>query len=573
MKITADYRTKLMRAFFVILIIVSALDAMGSRTYARPTGNPSHDKVFRQFSLLDSDSLMKMGREYYGNYAPDSALVCFTIISGRYGDRSNRHDKDLASRSLVNAGCIYGFFYFDYNLAYQNFRQALDICENDAELRETRAIAYLNLATLLDGSIRRTNSPKQSEAVSKLYDEVIKTATESENWEMLAMAFFNVAEYDYDLNLDKYRKILDPAISDSVPGITFCRLLYKGISQMNARQYRVAREMFRKQLDSRFSSHNPERMKISAFVNIARSYQFENDFKNALCYVDSAYAVASEYNSEDYILFLKNMKSRIYEESGLYEESRRWKISYLQSRDSLQDLRQYPTVEELNLVYEVRQGEEEVRLAKLRNRYMIWIVCLFAVITALILGGLFVLRRKNRDLNQRLRDIYQRNNELIRTQEDLSSLLKACDECELRQNDQERKDTAPKDRYSTSALSEDEKRRLYAIIDRTMNDPSEICNPDFSLPRLVQIAGSNSTYVSQVINEKYHVTFSILLGNSRIKEGCRRIQNGDIDVRNLTLEALSRDLGFKSRTTFVTAFKRVTAMTPSEYISISHPGK
>jgi AraC-like DNA-binding protein len=34
---------------------------------------------------------------------------------------------------------------------------------------------------------------------------------------------------------------------------------------------------------------------------------------------------------------------------------------------------------------------------------------------------------------------------------------------------------------------------------------------------------------------------------------------------NFTIEAISSGVGFKSRTSFVTSFKRFTGLTPSEY--------
>ena len=559
------------RIYFVIIFAFSLFSALEAtaKSYARPSDNPEQNELFRKFSALTSDTLMKMGRKYYSHYAPDSALTCFSIISGRYGERMDIREKDLTARALVNAGCVYGFFYFDYNLSYQSFRKALDICEKEPRLKEAKAIAYLNLAALLDGNIRRTKETGRSNAIKKLYEEVVKTAIESRNWEMLAMVFFTLAEYDYDFDLSRFNIILDQTIPDTVPGIRFCRLLYRGLENINANRPAQARQFFMRQLDSRLSTHNPERMRLSAYVNIARTYQIEKDFSTALSYTDSAYSVATEYNSEDYLLFLKRMKSRICREAGLPEDARKWEMAYLKSRDSLQTLHSSPTVEELNLVYEVRQGEEKIKLATVRNRYMTWIIVLFAAILVIILTAFILLKRKNRDLNQRLRDLYQRNNELMRTREDLSALLKDCDECQLKQHEETRTSDS-KGKYTKSMLSDDEKRRLYAVIDRTMNDPAVICNPEFSLSQLVHIAGSNTTYVSQVINEKYHVSFSILLGNSRVREGCRRIQNGDADIRNITLETFSHDLGFKSRTTFVTAFKRVMAMTPSEYITLSY---
>jgi AraC-like DNA-binding protein len=85
---------------------------------------------------------------------------------------------------------------------------------------------------------------------------------------------------------------------------------------------------------------------------------------------------------------------------------------------------------------------------------------------------------------------------------------------------------------------------------------------------LAQLVDSNKTYVSQTINACYHENFVTLLGNSRVKEACRRINNYD-QYGQFTLESISEGVGFKSRTTFTTAFKRLIGLTPSEYLKIS----
>ena len=78
------------------------------------------------------------------------------------------------------------------------------------------------------------------------------------------------------------------------------------------------------------------------------------------------------------------------------------------------------------------------------------------------------------------------------------------------------------------------------------------------------LSGSKSKYVSQVINEHYGQNFNTFLNSYRIKEACKR--RGDlVNYGNFTIEAISESVGFKSRSTFVTSFKRITGLMPSQY--------
>jgi AraC-like DNA-binding protein len=74
--------------------------------------------------------------------------------------------------------------------------------------------------------------------------------------------------------------------------------------------------------------------------------------------------------------------------------------------------------------------------------------------------------------------------------------------------------------------------------------------------------------VSQVINQEAGQTFSMLVRKYRIKEACRRL-NDTQNYGHVTLETISESVGFKSRSTFVTAFKEQIGLTPSEYIKIA----
>ena len=63
-----------------------------------------------------------------------------------------------------------------------------------------------------------------------------------------------------------------------------------------------------------------------------------------------------------------------------------------------------------------------------------------------------------------------------------------------------------------------------------------------------------------------------MVGRYRIKEACRRI-NDTKNFGHLTLETISEGVGFKSRSTFINAFKRQVGLTPSEYIKMAAEDK
>ena len=126
------------------------------------------------------------------------------------------------------------------------------------------------------------------------------------------------------------------------------------------------------------------------------------------------------------------------------------------------------------------------------------------------------------------------------------------------------KGEATRQKYISSSLDTEAKQRIVNKIAEVLETSTEIYSADFSLARLAQLVGSNYQYLSQVINETYHQNFNALLNDYRIKEACLRLNNHE-QYNSYTIEAIAESVGFKSRSNFVSTFKRITGITPSEF--------
>ncbi len=548
---------------FVLLLLVSFCVQATNDTLKMNIS----ESLKEEFDTLSLSELMGKGRKYYSEYRSDSAMVCFSLAANRFNPSMTMEEKELCISAMNAIGCIFRFFYYEYERAYQYFYQSLKLC-NEYQLDRSKAITYLNLGTLLDDPVRRDNGTERSETAKSMYAEAVTYAVKTRSYDMLAMAIINMAGYSEDIDISIFEVLDDETIPDDVPGIRFCRLLYQGLKALNANQFEAARDCFERQLEVVDVKLNPELLTLTALLNISETYRRAGDYDSAQKKLDEALEIANKYHTEDYILLLKRKKGELYSIAGDLENGNKWYLSYHTYRDSVFNSRKLPSVEELNLTYDVLQNQEKVRIMNIKNRYQTYviIVCVLLVIT--MVTFVIILNRKNRKLRSLNRSLYDRNNELMQAQDDMSSLLRACDDCSYKKEHEDNEPSSVR-KYNRSNLSEEEKHRLHTAIDRIMNNPDVICKSDFTLSQLVQLVDSNQLYVSQVINEKYHVTFSILLGNCRIKEACRRMQEDSAMLRVQTLDALSESVGFKSRSTFVSAFKRAVGVTPSEYLSIS----
>jgi len=121
----------------------------------------------------------------------------------------------------------------------------------------------------------------------------------------------------------------------------------------------------------------------------------------------------------------------------------------------------------------------------------------------------------------------------------------------------------PSVKYRKSSLSDANKELILKKIIREMETNSYFKNNLASLAGLARQLNESPHHVSQVINEKMNKNFFEMLAYYRVehaKELIRKDKQGKI-----TVEELAELVGYNSKSSFNSAFRRYTSKTPSEY--------
>ncbi|MBY5933986.1 helix-turn-helix transcriptional regulator [Tateyamaria omphalii] len=118
----------------------------------------------------------------------------------------------------------------------------------------------------------------------------------------------------------------------------------------------------------------------------------------------------------------------------------------------------------------------------------------------------------------------------------------------------------PMRKYGKSGLSDDRLDRIAGKIEALMRDERLFLEPDLSLWDLANRIGVTTHYASQALNEKIGVRFFDYVNRWRIHDATDRLRDTDATILEITY-----DVGFNSRSSFYTAFKRELGMTPSQY--------
>ncbi len=90
----------------------------------------------------------------------------------------------------------------------------------------------------------------------------------------------------------------------------------------------------------------------------------------------------------------------------------------------------------------------------------------------------------------------------------------------------------------------------------------------FSLAKNIQ---TNSNYLSHVVNKELNTSFVHFVNSYRVKKAKELLL--DEKFSHFTIESIGFEAGFKSKSTFNTAFKKWTGTTPSEFIKINEQKK
>lgn len=204
-------------------------------------------------------------------------------------------------------------------------------------------------------------------------------------------------------------------------------------------------------------------------------------------------------------------------------------------------------VAELNYIRELKKKEEATQELEQRQQLQQIFLLAAIIVIAVIVVAALLLWQKNRQLRERNRSLYEKNVQVMR----------------IEAVEQEQRKT-----YSKSSLNDEQRETLVGRIQEVLANPDIICQQDFTLNKLAKMINSNTTYVSQVINETYGMAFSNLLGSRRVHIACQWMED-PARVGSITIEAIASASGFKSRTAFINAFKRETGLTPSEYIRLA----
>lgn len=103
----------------------------------------------------------------------------------------------------------------------------------------------------------------------------------------------------------------------------------------------------------------------------------------------------------------------------------------------------------------------------------------------------------------------------------------------------------------------------FSAVDDYVVKNQKFLDPQLSLEGLSEALGRSTSSLSKLLNTYAGSNFSDYINQYRVKEAQRLL--GNPDFANYTIVAIGLECGFNSKSTFYTAFRKFTGMTPTDY--------
>ncbi len=517
-----------------------------------------------QWVKISTEELMRRGQDYLQNKGwADSAMVCYSIVADR-AQHNGLDSKEMyqIARALNNIGYIYAVYYYDYQKAYENVKRSMELSRQYG-FNNNLAYAYLNMASIINSR----NSLYAAEAFSS--DALDNTrlafdvAVKAREWNVAVTSIYNMLDMmrnksDFKLiepDLVRFKKL---QLTDSVEMWQCTRVFCKATEAYFSGQYATALEYYN-QMEAKAQDVTTNRQQciIKAMQQKAMVLAAMHRYQEAIDCLQQVAAITVKHGMQSELIDTYHALAQVYAALGNSQKADQYDYKYLKAKDELIHKSHAEKLEKSRFLDEMRRVNEQVEQIQANHERTHQLLLMMSLIAVIILIALVLLVRSNIKQRNYIRHLYEKNVQLLD--------VKVADTPLTAQAGGEQEESAPK--YQ-GLLDQESKDRLFDQIKRVMDDMIIICKPDFSLQQLADQVGSNYKYVSQVLNECYGKSFKQVLNEQRVREACRMFNDAE-RYGNLTIEAIAANLGFNSRSNFTVTFKRITGISPSDFMKMA----
>ena len=569
-----------LRTLLLVLLMLLPSCA-GARVLAK-----DYMTLVKKTSDASIDYIMKKAEHYLNAGHSDTALVYYMVACNRMNDKLSDKDKQQCAMAYLKKGNIL-YMKGNYAGALSAYFSGLRI-NNDCKSKHETGRFYNNIANVY---CVFGDYVKGLSYYKKGYEFCHKYGDKANAYKILANMTAVSTQIGNTKEARKYHRMSEMVKNPADKENCYMSIFNFALILMTEKNYREAINTCNDLLDYAVKNKMSPRYICSAYRELYKNYMSLGDRDSTLKYLRLCESTAVKHGILHSCLDVLVKYADFYDSVGNYKAASRYRARYQHEKDSIFDTNKFDAVKNEQTLYEMDKYDKYIASLNAREKERLQTISRqrltiagVTVVTAVIGVLLLLVYRQKGKIDKSYNDLFVINRDFVKQQEftrqrmfELNNRLKSSEaELAALRASQEHSDGAGEapdtattaddadGKNKTLAISEDMRRKLLDAVIDVMENSTEFCSSDFSLARLASLVGSNSKYVSLVINDTFHKTFKNYVNDYRIRLACLRMADTGT-YGSYTLNAIAESVGFKSYTTFVELFRKVVGITPSMY--------
>ena len=446
----------------------------------------------------------------------------------------------------------------DYEKAIKNGQEGLTLFEQVGnDIGEAAANNLLGAILAEQGSFE----------LALYYFRACKTLNEAIDYEQgIASSLLNMGNIHYDQQQADsaffyYQQALETLKDTTEVEVRTVLLLNLGKIYNDKGALNLALNYFNQAIDIGNDAGN-KYLIIEPLLQKGAIFLEQNKLKEAETLCLQAMSSAQSIDARDLLLKSYKVLTNLYEKQGDFNRANNYLKAQIDLSAELTEESRQQSLLETNAKFRVAKKEQENDLLRQKQAWQwFWIRTLIAGLLLLTTGLIIVVLQKIQQ-GKLYETLVKKNLEVVHSEQELTKINQ-----QLNNALANKKTPKVMSKYVDSSLSETKRKETIEQLGKVMQEDQLYLQSTLTLKGLADHLNTNRTYLSQIINQEFGVSFSTYLNEYRIREARQMLSDADL---NLSIQGVAQTVGFNSVPSFNAAFKKFTGVTPSFYMKSAH---